>query len=390
VTFRRNHDAWIVYMIDTGDLGNKKSIAQRSQNMAAVHSDENYMQRCFDLARQGAGFVSPNPMVGAVLVYQHRIIGEGFHQAYGKAHAEVNAVNAVSSADRRLLSQSTLYVSLEPCCIFGRTPPCTNLILEHQIPKVVISCLDQTPGVSGQGVDALKAGGVDVTVGVLEEQGRRLAQIRNTFVTENRPYVMVKFAQTAQGIFAPNPPRQQWITGPYTRRLVHRWRQQTDAILVGATTAMIDDPALTNRYFRGDQPLRIIVDPAGKVPVDCRVFQDGGATMLMVRKKKDGDYPDTVEQYEINWTEPWIPQLFAILAQKNITHLTVEGGASILNQFLQQNHWDEARVFTGTAEIEAGISAPVIPQARKEEYQIGQDTLRVYQYRQRSVKQGLK
>lgn len=336
------------------------------------------MQRCFDLARQGAGFVSPNPMVGAVLVHQDRIIGEGFHQAYGQAHAEVHAIGSVAPRDRSLLTQATLYVSLEPCCIFGKTPPCTNLILEHRIPRVVISCLDQTPGVAGQGVAILQAGGIEVTVGVLEEQGLQLAQIRNTFVAEHRPYVLLKYAQTRSGTFAPAPPRQHWITGPYSQRLVHRWRQHTDAILVGAMTAMVDNPALTNRFFRGKQPLRIVVDPERRVPPDRTIFQDGGATLLLTDERDPRAYSATVEQLPLTWDKPWIPQLFTSLVEKKITHLTVEGGASILTQFLKGNHWDEARVFTGQAEIERGIPAPIMPVSPVAEYQLDQDRLCVY------------
>lgn len=342
-------------------------------------TDEQYMQRCFDLARQGAGFVSPNPMVGALLVHQDRIIGEGFHQAYGQAHAEVNAVRSVSAADQKLLSDSTLYVSLEPCCIFGKTPPCTNLIIENKIPRVVISCLDQTPGVAGQGVSILEAAGVEVTVGVLKEQGQELARIRNTFVVEHRPYVLLKYAQTTQGVFAPQPARQQWITGPYTQRLVHRWRQHTDAILVGPTTATVDDPALTNRYFnRGQQPLRIVVDRNGRVPLHCRLFQDGGGTLLVTGHHNALSYPDHVERYAIDWQEPWIPQLFAHLAEKKITHLTVEGGATMLKQFIAGGLWDEARVLIGSAAIASGKEAPVIPTTPVQEAWIDTDHLFVY------------
>ncbi|RMF32110.1 MAG: bifunctional diaminohydroxyphosphoribosylaminopyrimidine deaminase/5-amino-6-(5-phosphoribosylamino)uracil reductase RibD, partial [Bacteroidetes bacterium] len=226
--------------------------------MRAV-SDEVFMRRCFDLARLGAGRVSPNPMVGAVLVYEGRIIGEGWHRRYGGAHAEVNALASVAPSDRALIRRSTLYVSLEPCCIHRKTPPCTNLILREGIPRVVVSCLDPTPEVNGRGLELLREGGVEVRVGVLEEEGRRLIRFREAFVRHGRPFVLLKFACSRDG-FLGKPGEQIWISNPWTKRWVHRCRAAADAILVGTRTARTDNPQLTTRLFFGDSPLRIVLD----------------------------------------------------------------------------------------------------------------------------------
>jgi diaminohydroxyphosphoribosylaminopyrimidine deaminase/5-amino-6-(5-phosphoribosylamino)uracil reductase len=225
--------------------------------------DEHFMQRCFDLACLGAGATSPNPVVGAVIVHQNRIIGEGYHMAYGKAHAEVNAVRSIRAEDRHLLKQATLYVSLEPCNIHRNTPPCTLLILEESIPRVVVSTVDHTPGVDGSGLARLRAAGVEVTVGVLEKEGQRLSQARNTFITRHRPYILLKYAQSANGIFAPEDNRQLWLTNPYSKRLVHKWRSEASAILVGANTAIADNPRLNNRLYYGKSPVRVILDLKG-------------------------------------------------------------------------------------------------------------------------------
>ena len=204
--------------------------------------DQRYMQRAFDLAALGKGNVTPNPIVGALLVYEGRIIGEGYHRAYGEAHAEVNAVDSVQPEDRKYIPHATLYVSLEPCNIHRNTPPCTLLILRERIPRVVISCLDHTPGVDGSGVQRLRDAGVEVAVGVLEEQGRRLSNIRNTYVQQRRPYVILKWAQSADGQFAPQTQQQLWLTNAFSKRLVHKWRSEVDGVLVGYQTALTDDP----------------------------------------------------------------------------------------------------------------------------------------------------
>ncbi len=341
-----------------------------------MRTHEAYMRRCFDLARLGAGNVSPNPMVGAVLVHQDRIIGEGFHRQYGQAHAEVNTVNSVRAQDRHLLPEATLYVSLEPCCIFGKTPPCTNLILEHRIPKVVISCLDQTPGVAGKGVEILRAAAVEVVTGVLEAEGQHLSAIRNTFVSQQRPYVILKFAQTKDRFIGPEDGSQFWITNAYAKRLVHRWRSECDAILVGTNTALSDDPQLTNRLYFGKSPLRVVVDKSLRLPRTLALF-DGTTPTLVFTERKDV-LDGNLEYTSIVFDQNFVPQILARLAEKKCTSLLVEGGTRLLQAFLDAGIWDEAKVFTGTKYLFKGIPSPLMPVAPAYSQSIAGDLLEVF------------
>ena len=320
--------------------------------------DELYMLRCFDLARIGAGKVSPNPMVGAVLVHEDRIIGEGFHQAYSLAHAEVNAIHRVAPKDRSLIPFSTLYVSLEPCCIYGNTPPCTSLILREKIPRVVISAFDRTPGVAGQGVQKLRDEGVQVTTGILMEQGNRLCAIRNTFVTKPRPYVILKYAQTADGYFARTNGQQFWISNAFSKRLVHKWRNETDAILITGRTAQLDNPRLTNRLFYGKSPQRVILDRRLELSQDHHIFDQSVPTLifhsptLTPPKPRPGiEYLPLPNNRDLN---PVLEQLH----QRKISTLMVEGGAGLLQSFIDQRLWDEARVFQSKRYLYEGIKAP--------------------------------
>lgn len=345
-----------------------------------MNRDELFMQRCFELARLGAGRVSPNPPVGAVLVYEDRIIGEGYHERYGQAHAEVNAVSSVAPPDQRFLPQSTLYVSLEPCCIYGKTPPCTNLILEKKIPRVVIACTDQSPEVNGQGVRILQKAGVEVRLGILEAEGRHLIRFRHTLVTEQRPYVILKFARTAGGYFAPTEPRQFWITHTLSKRLTHRWRSETDAILIGSHTARIDDPQLSNRYYWGASPRRIVLDRHGILPAHLHLFDSSAPTIVVT--ERHGQPTPGLEYLRLSFTsEDFLRELLRALAERHISSLIIEGGAKVLQSFLRQGLWDEARVFVGDRELPGGIPAPSLPLPPARRYRIGSDQLLVY-YRQ--------
>lgn len=335
---------------------------------------EQYIQRCFDLARLGAGHTSPNPMVGAVLVYQDRIIGEGYHQQYGQAHAEVNAVQAVAPSDQQFLSQSTLYVSLEPCNIVGKTPACTDLILRCRIPKVVIAQRDHTPGVNGEGVQRLRQHGVEVVENVLPEQGRALAAIRNTFVTQQRPYIILKFAQTANGFFAPAPEAgPYWISNAFSKRLVHQWRSEVDAIMVGTRTAAIDRPQLNNRLYFGKSPLRLVLDRNCSLPADSPLF-DTAATTIRVTEKGE----EAPGIWNIPFGERLLPQLMQRMAEYPLSSLLVEGGARLIQSFLSAGLWDEARVITGQKWWNEGIQAPVIPGKPSRIISLGSDQLAFY------------
>jgi len=320
------------------------------------------MQRALQLAKLGKGFVSPNPMVGAVIVYDDRIIGEGYHQKYGQAHAEVNAVNHV--LDRfdnaaELLKQSTIYVTLEPCAHYGKTPPCADLIIKHQISNVVVGCRDPFDQVNGKGIEKLQTAGIHVTVGVLESE---CLEINNRFFTrvqKQRPYVILKWEQTSDGYFPPAANSQFWITGEASRKLVHQWRSEEDAILVGKNTALIDDPQLNVRYTSGKSPKRVVIDRNLELPAHLRLFDRSVETFVFNAVKTDVD--GKIKYISLEDFDNFVPQyiLFQLYLQ-DVQSLIIEGGAQTLNSFIDARLWDEARVFTGKIALKQGIKAPVI------------------------------
>lgn len=317
--------------------------------------DSNYMRRCFQLARLGAGSVSPNPMVGAVLVHEGRIIGEGWHQRYGAAHAEVNALNSVAAGDRHLIPKSTLYCSLEPCFHHGKTPPCVDLILKNNIPHVVVSNTDPNPLVAGQGLEKLRAAGVVVETGILEKEGNALNRAFFTWIGQKRPYIILKWAQSADGFLA-RPGERTPITGPAAQRLVHRWRSEADAILVGAITAQIDNPQLDNRLYFGKSPLRITLDFKQKLPPDANLLDDSLPTWIL-GPAKPGAWANTQFLAPEN-TALWIPFLLEKLRADNRAILFVEGGTNLLQQFLDAGFWDEIRVLESPQRLGHGLAAP--------------------------------
>jgi len=336
----------------------------------------NYMRRCFDLARLGAGFVSPNPMVGAVIVHKDKIIGEGWHQMYGTAHAEVNAVNSVAEENVQFLEQSTMYVSLEPCCIFGKTPPCSNLIIEKKIPRVVISCLDTTPGVAGNSVKILRDAGVEVITGVLEEEGQALAAIRNTFAGKDRPYIILKYAQSQDG-FISKSGEQTWLTNPYSKRLTHKWRAETDAILVGTNTAAIDNPQLNNRYWSGMPPLRLAIDKSMKLDQNLNLFNDEQATLVFTASAVNIMGFERTQFIQLDFSENVPQQIVNTLAQGKISSLLIEGGAHTLQSFIDADLWDEARIFSVEERLGDGIKAPQLEGGIVKTEKLVSDTLTI-------------
>ena len=345
--------------------------------------DELYMRRCFALARLGVGHVAPNPLVGAVIVHNNRVIGEGWHQKYGEAHAEVNAVRSVAPEDTAYLKEATIYVSLEPCHHYGRTPPCVDLVLRYGFRRVVISCVDPNPLVGGKSVSKLRAAGVEVVVGVCEAEGRALAAHFFCFQEKKRPYILLKWAQSQDGYMGKQG-EQVWLTNAVSRRLVHRWRSEYAAVLVGTTTAEVDNPALTNRLWSGSSPLRIILDRDLhflKQP-EKYAFLDGSArTWLVCEVAIEGENLTNAELIRIPFDDNLLPNLLEKLYRENINSLIVEGGAKLLGSFITSGLCDEASIFTTSALLGEGVLAPRLPRsAVHSERAILTDILRIVKF----------
>lgn len=317
------------------------------------------MQRCLQLAILGAGKVAPNPMVGAVLVYGDRIIGEGYHEQYGQAHAEVNCINSVADADNALISNSTLYVSLEPCAHFGKTPPCADLIIKNKIPNVVIGCKDSFAAVDGKGAQRLKGAGVNVTMGVLENDCLDLNKRFFTFFENKRPYIILKWAQSNDGKMAKEGTDRLLISSEFTNRLVHKWRSEEAAILVGTNTALLDDPALTTRLWAGTNPVRLVIDTELKLPGHLKLFDGSVKTIVFNYYKQEEDR--NLIYNKLNKEGNIVEQIVAALYAMQIQSAIVEGGEKLLQSFIAENLWDEARVITNTDLIVGeGLKAPVL------------------------------
>lgn len=340
---------------------------------------EKYMQRCLDLALLGAGNVNPNPMVGAVVVHNGNIIGEGYHQKYGGPHAEVNAVNDVfakhwNAAD--LLKQSTIYVSLEPCAHYGKTPPCADLIIKHQIPQVVVGCRDPFDQVNGKGIEKLEAAGIKVLTGVLENECRFLNRRFFTRVKHQRPYIILKWAKTFDGFFAPDNNTQFWITGSQSKQLVHKWRSEEDAILVGKNTVAIDNPQLNIRLWHGKSPKRIVIDRRLELDRSLHVFDQSVETIIFNEVKTDFD--GNIKYIALEDFDRFVPHyiLFQLYLQ-DIQSVIIEGGAATLNSFIEAGLWDEARIFTGNVNLGNGIRSPLIKGELLQKETIGEDMLEI-------------
>ena len=307
---------------------------------------EKYIKRCIEIAKNGLGSTRPNPMVGCVIVHHEKIIAEGFTSPYGGPHAEVNAIHSV--ADKSKLKASTLYVTLEPCSHFGKTPPCTNLINEHHIPKVVIGTLDTNIKVTGKGVDILKNAGCEVIVGILDNECKSHHKRFFTFHNKQRPYIILKWAETKDGFLAPkskNSRKPVWITNDISRQLVHKWRAEEHAVLVGTKTVLDDNPSLTVRDWTGQNPIRIVLDRDHKLPKDCKVFDNEAETIV-------------ISKNDIDFNKKPASQICSFLLNRNIQSVIIEGGRKTLQMFIDEGLWDEARVFTGSIAFGGGVSAP--------------------------------
>lgn len=330
------------------------------------------MQRAIELAALGKGYVSPNPMVGCVIVHESRIIGEGWHRKYGEAHAEVNAINSVE--DQSLLTESTCYVTLEPCAHHGKTPPCADLLVSMKLKKVVIAAVDSNPLVGGKGIEKLKAAGIEVETGCLEKEALQQNVRFFTMIEKQRPYIILKWAETADGFVARRNFDSKWISNEYSRSLVHQWRAEEDAILVGSNTAAYDNPSLNVRSWVGNDPLRIVIDRKQSLKMDLNLFDQSIPTIIYNCQKTESE--GQLEWVKLN-DEEFIESLVKDLGQRKIQSLIVEGGATVLKAFIEAGLWDEARVFISSVEFGDGIPAPKLSQQPTVSDVMG-DELRIY------------
>lgn len=346
-----------------------------------MSEQETYMHRCLELASNGLGNVAPNPLVGAVLVKEEKIIGEGFHHRLGEAHAEVNAINSFlkSSGNKsEQLSAAILYVNLEPCNHQGKTPPCTELIIKNKIPKVIIGCADPNEKVNGHGIEALRKAGCEVVTGVLEKECRELNKRFITYHTKKRPYVILKFAQSKDGFLAPEKAatkEEAWITNEWSHKLVHKWRSEEQAVMIGTTTALADNPLLTTRLWHGKNPLRIVIDKTLRLPLSLNIFNSEANTIIFNESKNETK--NNVKYVKIDFSNT-LAEILNVLYSEQIQSVIIEGGAKLLNSFIENNLWDEARVFRGDKYFINGIKAPAIPIAASTEVNIKGDELRIF------------
>ncbi|WP_394340976.1 bifunctional diaminohydroxyphosphoribosylaminopyrimidine deaminase/5-amino-6-(5-phosphoribosylamino)uracil reductase RibD [Oceanihabitans sediminis] len=320
---------------------------------------EDYIKRCIQIAKLGLGTTRPNPTVGAVIVYNNTIIGEGFTDPYGGNHAEVNAIRAVKN--KELLKEATLYVTLEPCSHFGKTPPCSDLIIKNKIPNIVIGCVDDNPEVAGKGIKKLRDAGHQVTVGVLEAACKKHHKRFFTFHNKKRPYIILKWVETEDGFIAPktkNENKPVWITNEISRQLVHKWRDEEHAILVGTNTVIQDNPSLTVRDYTGNNPIRVVLDKENSLDKNYAVFNEAAETIIL----KEHTAKDICDS----------------LFSRQIQSIIIEGGSKTLQMFIDENLWDEARVFYGKTLFNEGIKAPVFSGKLHATEKILEDTLEVF------------
>jgi diaminohydroxyphosphoribosylaminopyrimidine deaminase/5-amino-6-(5-phosphoribosylamino)uracil reductase len=348
-----------------------------------MQKEEQYIKRCLELAVLGAGTVSPNPMVGAVIVCDDKIIGEGYTSPYGGSHAEVNAVqNAIISLGeaeaKQLFKKSTIYVSLEPCAHHGKTPPCADMLVSYQFQKIVIGCLDPFAKVNGLGVQKLKDAGIEVVFGVLKKECQFINRRFFSLISQHRPYVILKWAETKNGFFAPDDASQKWISNIASKQLVHKWRSEEDAILVGTRTALVDNPELTNRLWSGKSPKRVLIDKYLAVPTNSNLFLSKESDLIIFNSKKT-DWNGHLKYIELENFDLYLPQnILYQLYLMDVQSIIIEGGAKTIQQFVDAGLWDEARVFVGNTIWENGISSPILNTTAEEKIQIGDGELDIY------------
>jgi len=335
--------------------------------------DIQYMRRALELAERGRGTTSPNPMVGCVIVVNDQIIGEGWTQPYGQAHAEVHAINSVK--EQELLLDATAYVTLEPCSHFGKTPPCADLLVSKKLKRVVIGTIDSNPQVGGAGVEKLQAAGIQVDVGVLEKECRAMNIRFFTALEHHRPYVILKWAQTADGFVARENYDSKWISGPKSRVLVHQWRTEEDAIMVGTNTAHHDNPKLNARDWSGKDPVRVVIDKNLRLSKDLYLFDGEQPTLVYNNiQSQRGHGLSYVKVTE----DDYLPFIMSDLHKRNIQSIIIEGGSALLHSFIALDLWDEARIFTAPSTFTSGIIAPKLVGNLLHSQTIGVDNLEIY------------
>jgi diaminohydroxyphosphoribosylaminopyrimidine deaminase/5-amino-6-(5-phosphoribosylamino)uracil reductase len=342
-----------------------------------VKTHEKYIERCIQLAKNGLGTTYPNPMVGSVIVYKDTIIGEGWHKKAGEPHAEVNAINSVK--DKFLLKKAIIYVSLEPCSHFGKTPPCSDLIIKNEIPQVVIGTVDPNIKVAGNGIKKLIEAGINVTVGILENECHELNKRFFTFHQKKRPYVILKWAESQDGFIAPKVKAEQkpvWITNSYSRQLVHKWRSEEQAILVGTQTVIDDNPKLNVRDWTGNNPVRIVLDQKNRIAKNSHVFDNQIKTVVFSKATTNSDKENLIFEI-IDFEKNMASQVTDAMYKHQIQSVIIEGGRQTLQTFIDANLWDEARVFKGNIHLREGTKAPKLNGSVLEKYAIDQDELKI-------------
>jgi diaminohydroxyphosphoribosylaminopyrimidine deaminase/5-amino-6-(5-phosphoribosylamino)uracil reductase len=354
------------------------SILLLKSYFCGVKVQEKYIKRCIELAKNGLGTTYPNPLVGCVIVYENKIIGEGWHKKSGEAHAEVVAINSVK--DKLLLSKSTIYVSLEPCSHFGKTPPCADLIVKYKIPNVVIGTIDPNSKVAGTGVKKLLEAGINVTVGILEDECNELNKRFFTFHQKMRPFIILKWAESSDGFISPKVKSEQkpvWITNEFSRQLVHKWRSEEQAILVGTQTVIDDNPTLTVRDWVGKNPIRIVIDRNNKISKESHIFDNQSQTIVFSDFEINSESENT-NFFKIDFNKNSTEQIVAFLYESKIQSVIIEGGRHTIQSFIDKNLWDEARVFKGDIYLEDGTKAPILNIKKHKKQTVKNNTLLIF------------
>ncbi|WP_298503247.1 bifunctional diaminohydroxyphosphoribosylaminopyrimidine deaminase/5-amino-6-(5-phosphoribosylamino)uracil reductase RibD [uncultured Maribacter sp.] len=340
---------------------------------------EKYMLRCIELGKNGLGNTAPNPMVGSVIVYNNKIIGEGYTSPYGGSHAEVSAINSIT--DISLLKEATLYVTLEPCSHYGKTPPCADLIIKHQIKTVVIGTLDPNEKVAGKGIKKLKEAGCNVITPILEKECKEHHKRFLTFFTKKRPYIILKWAETKDGFIAPNSSKRKvtpepfWITNTFSRQIVHKWRAEEQAILVGTNTAIQDNPKLDTRKWKGKNPTRIVLDKNLKVKQDFHLLDNKTNTIVFTENKLVKNIIPNINYEIVSFDASLAKHICNSLHRRNINSVIIEGGTKTIQTFIDSKLWDEARIFIGNTSFKEGIKAPIINNEKGHTKQLLKDQL---------------